>query len=62
MENFAFQIFPVQADMWRVKFENRKSEMRNSQKQKKKRYMSLFSGAIFLDLPLGIEVLLPRPN
>ena len=27
--NLVFQIFPVQANIWKVKHENRKSEMRN---------------------------------
>ena len=33
-ENFVFQKFSVQANIWKVKIENRKSEMRNSQKHK----------------------------
>jgi len=33
-ENFVVQISLVQANIWKVKLENRKSEMQNSQKHK----------------------------
>jgi len=33
-ENFVFQFFPVQANIWKERLENRKSETQNSQKHK----------------------------
>ena len=34
LESFVFHIFPVQDNIWKVRFENRKSEMRNFKNEK----------------------------